>query len=198
MPSVISKEGMSLSTDKAKKVLDRLEGTLIADLKSLKIIAEDRSGSSSLKEKLPGAFNYLLFITGLIASETLGYFINKDSHEGRTEENIKYFILSNYFKQCAFKKNNYLDTLVSLRTNLVHVFGMTDLAMENINTALGLCVGGSKEPELKQDTNTNTVKLNGIKFLELVIDGFDSIKSEVMKGNENSALIRVINNKAMI
>ncbi len=196
MCNVISKEGMSLSTDKAKKVLDRLEGTLIADLKSLKIIAEDRSESSSLKERLPGAFNYLLFITGLIASETLGYFINKDSHEGRTEENIKYFILSNYFKQCAFKKDNYLYTLVSLRTNLAHVFGMTDLKMENINTELGLCVGGSKEPELKRDSNT--VKLNGIKFLELVIDGFDSIKSEVMNGNENSALIRVINNKAMI
>jgi hypothetical protein len=70
-----------LSKEKAIKVIERLEGTLIADLKSLKIIAEERSESASLQAKLPGAFNFLLFITGLIACETLGYFINKASEE---------------------------------------------------------------------------------------------------------------------
>jgi hypothetical protein len=186
---------MGLNKDKAKKVIDRLEGTLIADLKSLKIIAGERFGSNPLKEKLPGGFNYLLFITGLIACETLGYFINKASEGGRSEENIRYFVSGNYFKQCAFKKERYLNILVSLRTNLVHVFGMTDLRLESIDTEIGLSVGGSNDPELLREHDI--VKLNGVKFLELVIDGFDSIKSEVMSGHDNSDLVRVIGEKAM-
>ncbi|MBA3013901.1 MAG: hypothetical protein FP815_02990 [Desulfobulbaceae bacterium] len=185
-----------MSKGKAKRILDRLEGTLIADLKSLKIIAEERSKSDSLKEKLPGAFNFSLFITGLIACETLGFFINKTAEDGRSEDNIKYFISSNYFKQCAFKKDRYLNILVSLRTNLVHVFGMTDLRLENIDTDIGLSVGGSNEPELLREHDI--VKLNGVKFLEFVIDGFDSIKSEVTSGNDNSALIGAISRKSMI
>lgn len=188
-----------MSKEKTVKVIDRLEGTLIADLKSLKIIAEERSESASLQEKLPGAFNFLLLITGLIACETLGYFINKESKEskeskeGRSEKNIKYFVNSKHFKQSAFKKSNYLNTLASLRTNLVHVFGMTDLNLDGINTDIGLSVGGSKKPEILQETGV--VKINGIKFLELVIDGFESIKSEVMTGNDSSTLIGIMSDK---
>lgn len=179
--------------EKAIKVIERLEGTLIADLKSLKIVAEERSGSASLQEKLPGAFNFLLLITGLIACETLGYFINKASEEGRSEENIKYFVSSRHFKQSAFKKTHYLNILASLRTNLVHVFGMTDLKMDGINADIGLSVGGSKKPEILREAGV--VKINGVKFVELVIDGFGSIKSEVMAGNDSSAIIEIISDK---
>ena len=182
-----------MSKEKAIKVIDRLEGTLIADLKSLKIIAEERSESASLQAKLPGAFNFLLFITGLIACETLGYFINKASEEGRSEENIKYFVSSKHFNESAFKKTDYLNTLASLRTNLVHVFGMTDLNMDSINTDIGLSVGGSKKPEILRESGM--IKINGVKFLELVIDGFASIKSEVMTGNDSSTLIGIIGDK---
>ena len=185
-----------MSKEKTVKVIDRLEGTLIADLKSLKIIAEERSESPSLQEKLPGAFNFLLLITGLIACETLGYFINtesKESIEGQSGKNIKYFVKSKHFKQSAFKKSNYLNTLASLRTNLVHVFGMTDFNMDGINTDIGLSVGGSKKQDILQETGV--VKINGVKFLELVIDGFESIKSEVMTGNDSSTLIGIISDK---
>jgi hypothetical protein len=182
-----------LSKEKAIKVIDRLEGTLIADLKSLKIIAEERSESASLQAKLPGAFNFLLFITGLIACETLGYFINKASEEGRSEEYIKFFVSSKHFKQSAFKKTDYLNTFASLRTNLVHVFGMTDLNMDGINTGIGLSVGGSKKPAILRESGV--IKINGVKFLELVIDGFASIKSEVMAGNDSSTLVGIIGDK---
>jgi len=185
-----------LSIEKAKKIIDRIEGTLIADIKSLKIIAEEKEDSATFKEQLPGGLNYTLFLIGLIASEALGFLIKKDSKEGRTDENIKSFILSKFFKDSAFKKDNYLNILVSLRTNLAHVFGMTDLKMEEINTELELCVGGLKKPELKREGNT--VKLNGVKFLDLVVDGFDSIKSEVVRGNNNSDIIEIINNKVNI
>ena len=185
-----------MNKEKAVKVIARLEGTLIADLKSLKIIAEERSESASLQEKLPGAFNFLLLITGLIACETLGYYINKASEEGRSEENIKYFVSSSHFKQSAFKKSVYLNTLTSLRTNLVHVFGMTDLNLDGINTDIGLAVGGSKKPEMLREFGV--VKINGVKFAELIIDGFMSIKSEVLAGNDSSTLIEIISDKKMI
>lgn len=182
-----------MSKEKTIKVINRLEGTLIADLKSLKIIAEARSESTLLQELLPGGFNFLLLITGLIACETLGYFITKASHEGRSEENIRYFVLSKYFKQSAFRKTDYLDTLASLRTNLAHVFGMTDLGMDCINADIGLSVGGSRMPEILKEPGA--VKINGVKFLELVIDGFESIKTEAINGSESSTLIGIIGEK---
>jgi hypothetical protein len=181
-----------LSKENALKIIERLEGTLIADLKSLKVIAEERNESTSLQEKLPGGFNYLLHITALISCETLGYFIKKDSEEGRSEENIKYFVLSKYFKESAYKKNDYLNTLTSLRTNLAHVFGMTDLKLDSVTSDISLCVGGSKKPEIIKELGI--IKINGVKFAELVIDGFEAIKAEVIEHN-NSILIGIIGEK---
>jgi hypothetical protein len=178
-----------VSRENALKVIDRLEGTLIADLKSLKIIAEERSQSTSLQEKLPGGFNFLLHIAALISCETLGYFIKKDSQEGRSEENIKYFVLSKYFKESAYKKNDHLNTLTSLRTNLAHVFGMTDLKLDRVTSDIALCVGGSKKPEIIRELGI--IKFNGVKFAEMVIDGFEAIKAEVNK-IENSTLIEIL------
>lgn len=182
-----------MSKEKAIKVISRLEGTLIADLKSLKTIAEERSGSALLQEKLPGGFNFLLFISGLIACETIGYFITKSSQEGRSEENIKNFVSSKYFRQSAFKKTDYLNALVSLRTNLAHVFGMTNLNLDGINTEIGLSVGGSKKPEITKEPGI--VKINGVKFLEYVIEGFELLKAEVMRGSNSSTVIIIIGEK---
>ena len=178
-----------MSKENALKIIDRLEGTLIADLKSLKIIAEERSQSDSLQEKLPGGFNFTLHLVALISCETLGYLLKKDSQEGRSEENIRYFVLSKYFKKSAYKKNDYLNTLISLRTNLAHAFGMTDLALDNVTSNIALCVGGSKKPDVIKESGS--VKINRVKFAEMVIDGFEAIKTEVVE-HEDSTLIGII------
>lgn len=185
-----------MDRENAKKIIERIEGTLIKDLKSLKIIAEEREKEKTFYKKLSGGLNYTLFLIGLIASETLGFFISEDSAAGRSDENIRKFILSKFFKNSAYKKEKYLNILTSLRTNLAHVFGMTNLKLEDITTELGLCVGGIKKPDLKSDNTC--VKLNGIKFVELVIDGFNSIKSEVLEKNGSSSIINTINKKANI
>ncbi|MEW8375799.1 MAG: hypothetical protein AB2722_17965 [Candidatus Thiodiazotropha sp.] len=181
-----------MSKENAKKVLSRLEGTIISDLKSLIVVAQERGESEVLQEKLPGGFNYLLHITALIACETLGYFINKNSSEGRSEDNIRFFITSPYFKDSAYKKSEYLTILTSLRTNLAHVFGMTELGLDNISKDIALCVGGINRAEVIREGNI--VKINGIKFSSTVIDGFDEIKKEVYQNN--SVLMRIVNDKA--
>ncbi|MBI5416688.1 hypothetical protein HZA55_01870 [Candidatus Poribacteria bacterium] len=180
----------NINKEKTQKIIERLDGTLIADLRSLKVVAEKRQNHERLKKYLPGGLNFALFLFGLIACETLGFFIKKDSNEGSTEENIKGFIQSEYFKKdSAFRKDKYLNILVSLRHNLAHVFGMTDL------NDWDLCVGGINKPEMIQ-INKN-VKLNGIKFVELVINGFELIKSEVQK-NGKSDLVKIIASKESV
>jgi len=192
--TVIFFGGFLLNTEKSIKIISRIEGTLISDLRSIKIIAEERNNSDLLKNKYPGGLNFTIFISSLIACETLGYFIKSNSDAGRSKENITNFISSDYFEGSAFKKDNYLDLLVSLRTNLAHVFGMTDLGLENINKELVLCVGDAKQPEVKRENGL--VKLNGIKFLDLVVRGFDSIKKEVTSNSGNSKIINIISEKA--
>jgi hypothetical protein len=70
---------------------------------------------------------------------------------------------------------------------------MTDLNMDGINTGIGLSVGGSKKPAILRESGV--IKINGVKFLELVIDGFASIKSEVMAVNDSSTLVGIIGDK---
>jgi hypothetical protein len=165
--------------EKAKKVIERLEGTLIADLKSIKISAEKRLKGVDTYKDLPGGLNFSLFLMGLIASETIGYFLTKGSDTGRSEQNIKGFISCPFFNCDSYKKDKYLDTLVSLRTNLAHIFGMTDFNLDSISDSLSLCVGSSNDHELLRDGNK--VKLNGIKFVDCIIEAFDSIKAEVLE-----------------
>ena len=148
-------------TEKAKIIIERLEGTLIADLKSIKITAENRLNGIDAYKNLPGGLNFALYLIGLIASETIGYFINEGSDTGRSEQNIRSFISSDFFKGTSYKKDKYLNTLVSLRTNLAHVFGMTDFKLESISNNLSLCVGFSNTHEVL--SSGEKVKLNGIK-----------------------------------
>ena len=179
--------------DKALKVIDRLEGTLIADLKSLKVIAQERLADKLLQEKMPGAFNFAIFLTGLVACETLGYFINPDSKEGDTKKNIEYFIASMYFESRDLNKKNYIDALIFLRTNLAHVYGMTDFRLNEVEKELILCVGAPSAPMIISDQRK--VKLNGIKFIELIVKAFDSIKSAVSSSKNESSIAKVISEK---
>lgn len=182
-------------TKKANTIIERLEGTLIADLKSIKITAENRLNGVDAYKSLPGGLNFSLFLMGLIASETVGYFISKETDAGRSESNIRYFISSQHFKCTSYQKEYYLNILISLRTNLAHVFGMTELKLESISDDIDLCVGGSQKPEVL--SGPGNVKLNGIKFVDCVIDAFESIKAEVLN-NKVSNISTIISNKADI
>ena len=181
--------------EKSKKVIERLEGTLIADLKTIMVTAEKRHNGDDAFKALPGGLNFSLFLMGLIAAETIGYLITKDSVSGRSDENIRNFIKSHHFNGNSYKKENYLNKLVSLRTNLAHVFGMTDLKLGSVSDNLSLRVGSIDDHELRR--NGEKVELNGIKFVDCVVSAFESIKSEVLS-NESSNISNFINSKADI
>jgi hypothetical protein len=182
-----------MNSAKVNSVISRLEGTIVADLKSLIIVADERSTNTALQQKLPGGFNFLLLLSALIACETLGYFIKKDAQEARSDENIRYFLSSSFFPESAFKRVKYIDILVALRTNLAHVFGMTDLKVDGINHEIVLTVGSSSKSEIIAENNL--VKINGIKFAELVIEGFNAIKSAILDTETKSSLIKIIESK---
>jgi len=171
-----------LNKEKVLKVIDRIEGTLISDLISLKSISEELYNNDLLSKKLPGGINFTLFLTGLVACETLGYFLNKSSSEGDTKKNIEYFLSSAYFNSPELNKKHYKEALVSLRTNLAHVYGMTDLRMNEIDKELILCVGSTEKSVVM--SYKNTVKLNGLKFIELILNAFESIKTDILKGKD--------------
>jgi len=69
---------------------------------------------------------------------------------------------------------------------------MTDLKLDSVTADIALCVGGSKKPEVIKESGI--IKINGVKFAEMVIDGFEAIKAEVIK-HENSTLIGIIDEK---
>ena len=183
-----------MSKEKALSIVDHIEGTLIADLQSLELVALERQSDNEMKSKLPGALNYTLFLTGLIACETIGFLISEKSKSGDTNECIKYFIKSKYFKSPDLNKSKYIEALIRLRTNLAHLYGFTDFALKEIDKELVLCVGGVTYPPLMSDNKQ--VKLNGIKFVKIVIDAFNQIKQEVANGGTN--LPKIILGKSQI
>ena len=60
-------------TKKASEILDHLEGTLIADIKSLKMCAIELIGCSKSDF---GHLNYTTLLVGLVGCETLGMYVN--------------------------------------------------------------------------------------------------------------------------
>ncbi|MEW8320881.1 MAG: hypothetical protein AB2691_20295 [Candidatus Thiodiazotropha sp.] len=58
------------------------------------------------------------------------------------------------------------------------MYGVTNFSLEGEEKELILCVGGIRDHALL--SSTKEVKLNGIKFVRAIIDGFELLKKHVV------------------
>lgn len=170
---------------RASKILVHLEGTLIADLKSLKVCASTpKEQNSGL-----GALNYTLFLVGLIGCETLGRYVcgadlDKKDHNstpdvgGYITRFIEKFPNKDEYKSISKILSDYL------RHILVHGFAPRKDGYP-FDLHLVISKEGKDLPPLALEKNNRLViKLDGISFINKILNAFEKIKSESLTNTQ--------------
>ena len=166
---------------RASEIFEHLEGTLIADLKSLKACAlthkEPNSGQGSL--------NYTIFLVALVGCETIGRYVYGADLDKKTKDSTpdvggyinrfieKYFPNKDHYKSISKILSDYL------RHTLVHGFAPRKDGYP-FDLHLVISKDGKTLPPLACEKNNRLViKLDGISFLNKVLTAFETIKREL-------------------
>jgi len=173
----------------AIKLLDKLEGTVIADLKSLIAWAGDFHNKSD-NEESRGGLNFTLFILSLIACETFGYY-SEGAKYHKKRGNCKSVDTGSYimdFIQNYFERDSYFKKLKKvladwLRNYLVHGFGSLD---EHDNYDIGLFISKdlTKQILVGKEGEKKVIKLNSIAIAQQTISAFSRLKGKVKEGKD--------------
>ena len=165
---------------RASEIARHLEGTLIADLKSLKVCALTEN-----KQPDHGSLNYTIFLVGLIGCETLGrYAYGADLDQPRNDgmPDVGAYIIrfiDNYFPS----KDDYksISRILSdyLRHILVHGF-----APQKDGYPFDLHLVVSKEdqniPPLAVASNGRlAIQLDAISFINRIVSAFNQFKKKL-------------------
>ncbi len=167
----------------ASEILEHLEGTLIADLKSLKACAltpkEPNSGQGSL--------NYTIFLVALVGCETIGRYVygaDLDKKSRSSTPDVGGYI--NRFVEGYFPNKDHYKSISKvlsdyLRHILVHGFAPRKDGYP-FDLHLVISKDGREMPPLACEINNRLViKLDGISFLNKVLTAFEAIKRELPK-----------------
>ena len=168
------------NTRRASEILEHLEGTLIADLKSLKLCASTpKEQNSSL-----GGLNYTLFLVELIGCETLGRYVcgaDLDKKDQCSSPDVGGYI-NRFIEQYFQNRDHYklISKILSdyLRHMLVHGFAPR---IDGYPFDLHLVISkeGKDLPPLALEKNKRLgIKLDGISFINKIVKAFEKIKSE--------------------
>ena len=184
----------------AMELIDRLEGTLVADLKSLVQWAGD---FDRRKKKQPGlgGLNFTIALLALVGCETLGFFTTGAvQHRRRTPPvhpdlgvYIMTFIRDFFPRESQFRR---LEKVLAdfLRHDLVHGFGCAN-PMTPLN--LGLFIGkeNSKRMEASHSDGQKLLKMNSIALAVDTMSAFYRLKNKVRVGREKPLLKKIVTAK---
>lgn len=178
-------EAISIDVRHASEIFNHLEGTLIADLKSLKAYA-------LMKEKPQehGSLNYTIFLVGLVGCETLGRYVcgaDLDYPKNGNAPDVGGYItrfIENYFPS----KDHY--KLISkiladyLRHSLVHGFAPRE---DGYPFDLSLTVSKQRKnipPFAVESKNRLSIHLDAISFINNIVSAFERVKQSLEKDTD--------------
>lgn len=180
------------------KLLNRIEGTLIADLKSALEWAKSFDDNEASKRGL-GGFNFTLFLLALIACETLGFYTKGAIYhltKHRKEVEVGAYIID--FLQDYFVRDSYFKKMKKiladpLRNHLVHGFASSTA---NVPFDLGLFIqDGSIQVKSGMVNHKKIIKLNGIAFANQTIRAFLKLKQKAEDGTDRKLVTNILKAK---
>ncbi len=182
------------------ELIDRLEGTLIADLSSLVEWAGDFDRRRTKGPKR-GGLNFTLGLLALVGCETLGFFTTgaaeRRKQRARTQPDLGTYIMAfirDFFPRASqFRR---LEKVLAdfLRHDLVHGFGC---ANPTVPFDLGLFVSKetSKRVTSGYSNGKKQLKLNSIALARDTIEAFYTLKRTVRSGADKRLLLRIVQAK---
>jgi len=181
----------------AMKLVNWLEGTLVADLKSLVQWAGD---FDQRRRKQPGlgGLNFTLSLLALVGCETLGFFTTGAAqHRRRTPRAqpdfgtyIMAFIRDFFPRESQFRK---LEKVLAdfLRHDLVHGFGCANPTVP-FDLSLFIRKESSKRVVAGYSDGKKQLKINAIALARDTMSGFYSLKQKVRSGSDKPLLDRMV------
>lgn len=169
-------------TRRASEIVKHLEGTLIADLKSLK-------AQALTTDKPPGhgSLNYTIFLVGLVGCETIGRYIygaDLDQPKNGSVPDPGGYItrfIENYFPSKEQYKS--ISKILSdyLRHILVHGFAPREDGYP-FDLHLIVSTQGHDIPPLAVESNNRlAIQLDAISFANKIVAAFEKVKQSVEK-----------------
>lgn len=172
--------------NEANEVLERLEGTIIADLRTcIKLAKEFPTGA-----KTPlGGLNFTLCLLSLVACEVFGYFITgAQSHKKAAQCNkvdtgtyIMAF-LQGFFRPDSYFKKLHKVLAYLLRNTLVHGFGFSRVS-KPVRFEVFNYKDASVQVIARNKGGKGVLGLNSVSLAEQTIKAFYSLKRKVEAGD---------------
>jgi hypothetical protein len=172
--------------NEAKKLLEDLEGTIIADLRTC--IKSAREFPTGAKTPL-GGLNFALCLLSLVACEVFGYYItgarrHKEAAQCNRVDTGTYIMefLQRFFPRDSYFKKLHKVLAAYLRNTLVHAFGFSRMSPPRY---IDLCIDkdASRQLETCKKDDERVLKLNSISLACQTIEAFDRLKKEVEAGD---------------
>jgi hypothetical protein len=171
-------------TRRASEIVKHLEGTLIADLKSLKMQA-----LTANKPAGHGSLNYTIFLVGLVGCETIGRYVcgsDLDQPKNGSAPDPGGYI-SRFIEEYFPKRDSYksISKILSdyLRHILVHGFAPREDGYP-FDLHLTVSTQGHDIPPLAVESNNRlAIQLDAISFVNKVVAAFEKVK----QGSERDA-----------
>ncbi len=181
----------------AMKLINRLEGTLVADLNSLLEWASDFDRRRAKRPGL-GGLNFTLSLLALVGCETLGFFsTGAAQHRQRTPRArpdlgtyIMAFVRDFFPRSSPFRK---LEKVLAdfLRHDLVHGFGC---ANPSVPFELSLFISKETSKQLKSgySDGKKVFKINSIALGRDTVEALYTLKKRVRSGKDQPLVARLL------
>ena len=172
-------------TRRASEIVKHLEGTLIADLKSLKMQALTTNKPPGL-----GSLNYTIFLVGLVGCETIGRYVcgaDLDQPKNGTMPDPGGYItrfIEGYFPSKDQYKSISKILADYLRHILVHGFAPREDGYP-FDLHLTVSTQGHNIPPLAVESNNRlAIQLDAISFANKIVAAFEQVKQSMEKDTE--------------
>lgn len=181
----------------AMELINRLEGTLVADLKSLVQWAGDFDRRGKKQPGL-GGLNFTLALLALVGCETLGFFTTGAVHHRHRTSPVRLDLgayIMTFIRDFFPRENEFrrLEKVLAdfLRHDLVHGFGCAN-PMVPLNLSLFIGKENSKRVEPGHSDGQEVLKLNSIALAQDTMSAFYGLKKKVRVGLEKPLLKRIV------
>jgi hypothetical protein len=186
----------------ALAVLKRLEGTIVADIRSLLEWARDFDERHTPQTQL-GGLNFTLSLVSLLACEVYGFYLTgAKKHQGISspaQADKGYYTME--FIQRHFPKGSYFKKLAKVladyvRHDLVHGFGSSNAT---VPFAIMLSIGSSAPAEILAGMRhgKKTIALNSVALAEQIIKACMSMQKKVKNGKDTSVIDNILKAKRL-
>jgi hypothetical protein len=184
--------------EEALKVIERIEGTAVADLDSLVSWVKAFVTDEKATQPVNGKLNFTLALASLIICETCGCYMlgalkrkKKDGDEADIGRYLMDF-MKIYFDRSSFFKKISKVLADFLRHSLVHSYGSYTSPVATFKLALAISTDLTVQARASEKDGNRKMVLNSLVLAEQTLKAFQKFKAKVKDGKTKELVANII------